>query len=61
MKVFCKVVWHQNEEALTPEGISLPGMGVKFLNLSPENKERIDAICKEREKERDKILGGKKS
>jgi hypothetical protein len=39
----------------------LAGMGVKFLNLSPEGRERIDAICKEREKEIDKILGRDKS
>jgi uncharacterized protein (TIGR02266 family) len=59
IEVFCEVVWQQKEEVVTPEGISLAGMGVNFLNLSPEDKERIDAICKEREKEIDKILGGK--
>lgn len=61
IEVFCEVTWHQKEEVVTPEGISLAGMGVKFLNLSPEARERIDAICKEREKEIDKILGRKKS
>jgi uncharacterized protein (TIGR02266 family) len=61
IKVFCEVAWQQKEEVVTPEGISLAGMGVKFLNLSPEGKERIDAICKEREKQIDKILGRKKS
>ena len=61
IEVFCEVVWRQNEEVVTPEGISLAGMGVKFLNLSLEGKKRIDAICKEREKEIDKILGWKKS
>ena len=61
IEVFCEVVWQQKEEVVTPEGISLAGMGVNFLNLSPEDKERIDAICKEREKEIDKILGRKKS
>jgi len=61
IEVFCEVVWQQKEEVVTPEGISLAGMGVNFLNLSPEDKERIDAICKEREKEIDKILGRRKS
>lgn len=61
IEVFCEVVWQQKEEVVTPEGISLAGMGVNFLNLSPEDKERIDAMCKEREKEIDKILGRKKS
>jgi len=59
IEVFCEVVWQQKEEVVTPEGISLAGMGVNFLNLSPEDKERIDAMCKEREKEIDKIFGGK--
>jgi type IV pilus assembly protein PilZ len=59
IEIFCEVVWVQKEEIATPEGISLAGMGVKFLNLSPEGKERIDAISKEREKEIDKILGRK--
>jgi len=59
IEVFCEVAWQQKEEVVTPEGISLAGMGVKFLNLSFEGKERIDAISKERENEVDKILGPK--
>jgi type IV pilus assembly protein PilZ len=61
IEVFCEVVWQQKEEVMNPDGISLAGMGVKFLNLSPEGIERINAICKESEKEIDKILGRKKS
>ena len=61
IEVFCEVVWQQKEEVVTPEGKSLAGMGVKFLNLSPEGKERIDALCKERKNEIDRILGLKKS
>ena len=60
-EVVCEVAWQQREEVVTPEGISLARRGVKFLNLSLEGKERIDAICKGREKEIDKILGPKKS
>jgi uncharacterized protein (TIGR02266 family) len=61
IQVFCEVVWQQNERVVTSEGISLAGMGVKFLNLSPEGKERIEALCTERKKEIDKILGEEKS
>jgi len=61
IEVFCEVVWQQKEDVVTPEGKSLAGMGVKFLNLPPEGKERIEALCKEREKEIDKILGRQKS
>ena len=61
IEIFCEVVWQQNEKVVTPDGTSLAGMGVKFLNLSPEGKERIDTLCKEREKEIDRILGREKS
>jgi hypothetical protein len=46
---------------VTHGGKFLTGMGVKFLNLSPEGKERIEGLCKEREKEINRILGCKKS
>jgi type IV pilus assembly protein PilZ len=59
IEVFCEVVWQQKEDVVTSEGKSLAGMGVKFLNLSPEGKERIDTLYKEREKEIDRILGRK--
>lgn len=60
MEVFCEVVWSQMEKGENLEKGSVKGMGVKFLNLSPEGKERINKICKEVEKEIEKILGCKK-
>lgn len=41
LEVTGKVVWASREERVTPEGKLPPGMGVKFLNPSYEDIERI--------------------
>ena len=44
LKVFCEVIWSNREERVTFEKKIPQGMGVKFLNLSVEDKERIISI-----------------
>ena len=44
LEVFCEVAWSRKEERVTPKGRYPQGMGLKFLNLSPEDKERISRI-----------------
>jgi len=41
LEVTGKVVWASREERVTPDGKLPPGMGVKFLNPSYEDIERI--------------------
>ena len=55
--IFCEVVWSQKEEKVTSEGRSFSGMGVKFLDISPGDRKRIDLICQEVKGEINKILG----
>ena len=55
MKIHCIVSWRRKREAISREGKRLPsGMGVKFLELTPEDRERIHKIVK------DKIIGESK-
>jgi len=41
MEIGCELVWSRNKEKLTPTGKLPQGMGVKFLNLSKKNIERL--------------------
>lgn len=41
LEVRCEVIWSREEEQGTPTEKLPPGMGVKFLNLSKENIERL--------------------
>lgn len=47
LEVDCEVTWVRKEEQKAPEGLLPSGMGVKFLNLSPEGKERIEKILRQ--------------
>lgn len=42
--VACEVVWVHAEEDGTTNGNHPPGMGVRFLDLSPEGEEKIKAV-----------------
>jgi type IV pilus assembly protein PilZ len=44
LDVECEVTWVRKEEQKAPEGLLPPGMGVKFLNLLPEGRARIEKI-----------------
>ena len=44
LKVFGKVIWCIREDLVTPERKIPPGMGIKFLNLSKKDKERIISV-----------------
>jgi type IV pilus assembly protein PilZ len=46
LEVICEVVWIRTQEVRTPSGKFPTGMGVKFLNLSPEDKKRIEHALK---------------
>lgn len=46
LEVLGEVIWSHKEKRVTPEKIFPPGMGVKFLNLSKEGKERIISLLK---------------
>ena len=41
MELCCEVMWSRKEEEVTPEGTLPPGMGMKFLSLSTEDKQRL--------------------
>ncbi len=43
LELNCEVVWIRKKEISTPSGKFPSGMGVKFLNLSPEDKKRLSA------------------
>jgi len=43
LELNCEVVWIRKKEICTPSGKFPSGMGVKFLNLSPEDKKRLSA------------------
>lgn len=47
LEVFCEVMWSHGMEWKTAERTFPPGMGVKFLNLSPEAEERIRKLLRE--------------
>ena len=44
LEVSGEVIWASKEERVTPEGKLPPGMGVKFLNSSNEDIERIISV-----------------
>jgi type IV pilus assembly protein PilZ len=46
LEVNCEVVWIRKKEISTPSGKFPSGMGVKFLNLSTEDKKKIERIIK---------------
>ena len=46
LEVDCEVVWSRTQETSTPWGKFPSGMGVKFLNLSPEDKRKIERVIK---------------
>lgn len=46
LEVNCEVVWIRKQEIRTPLGKFPSGMGVKFLNLSPEDKKKIERVIK---------------
>ncbi|MFH0814242.1 MAG: PilZ domain-containing protein [Pseudomonadota bacterium] len=46
LEVLCEVVWSHKEEQIISEQKYSPGMGIKFLNLSPEGAERIDKLLR---------------
>jgi len=42
--VLGEVVWSREKDELTPAGEHPQGIGIKFLNLSPFDRERIDRV-----------------
>lgn len=46
LEVTCEVVWIREKEIKTPSGKFPPGMGVKFLTLSQEDKRKIERFIK---------------
>ena len=46
LELNCEVVWIRKKEISTPSGKFPSGMGVKFLNLSPEDKKKIERVIK---------------
>ena len=46
LEINCEVVWIRKQEMITPSGKFPSGMGVRFLNLSPEDKKKIERILK---------------
>jgi len=46
LEVNCEVVWIRKQEISTPSGKFPSGMGVRFLNLSPEDKRKIERVIK---------------
>ena len=46
--VYCEVVWAQNQERVIDKRLYPPGMGIKFLNLTPEGRNRIDSLLRRR-------------
>jgi hypothetical protein len=47
VEVSCEVMWSHAMEWKSAERTFPPGMGVKFLNLSPEAEERIERLLRE--------------
>jgi len=47
LELFCEVVWSHREEWEAQERKFPPGMGIKFLNLSQEGRQRIDDILRD--------------
>lgn len=46
LEVNCEVVWVRKKEMITASGKFPPGMGVKFLSLSPEDKKKVERLIK---------------
>lgn len=46
LDIYCEVVWSQNQERVINDRAYPPGMGIKFLNLSPEGNDRIHKILR---------------
>ena len=44
IEVTSEVVWTRAKEGITAKGRAPAGMGIKFLNLSPQDKERIRRV-----------------
>ena len=44
LEVSCEVAWVRLKEQVTSKEKFSPGMGIKFLNLSPEGRGRIERI-----------------
>jgi len=47
LEILCEVVWSHREEWEAPERKFPPGMGIKFLNLSQDGKQRIDHLLRQ--------------
>jgi type IV pilus assembly protein PilZ len=47
LEVTGEVIWSSEKKHRTPIGEYPPGMGVKFANLSAEDKERIDSVLRQ--------------
>ena len=47
LEVTAEVMWSSGKKHRTPLGEYPPGMGVKFVNLSPEDKERIGKVLRQ--------------
>ncbi len=46
LEVTGEVIWSSEKKHRTPIGEYPPGMGIKFVNLSAEDKERIDRVLR---------------
>ncbi|MFH0813172.1 MAG: TIGR02266 family protein [Pseudomonadota bacterium] len=47
LEVSGEVVWTRSEEMVASKEKAPPGMGIKFLNLSPEGRKRINSVLKQ--------------
>jgi hypothetical protein len=47
LEVNCEVAWIRTEEKETSKEKLPPGMEIKFLDLSPEGKKRINQILRQ--------------
>ena len=47
LEVTGEVIWSSEKKHRTPLGEYPPGMGIKFVDLSAEGKERIDRVLKQ--------------
>jgi len=47
LEVIGEVAWSKKEDFETPQGTHPPGMGIRFLDLSPEDEARIESILKQ--------------
>jgi len=47
LEIKCEVAWAQTEDNVTPTEKRPRGMGIRFLDLSSEGKQRIDTILRQ--------------